>query len=73
MRVRFGYQLSSADEHERIATARRAEQLGFDVVLVADHVGPGLSPLVTLAAIAQATERIRLGTLVVNVDMRNPV
>ena len=73
MRVRFGYQLGSADENDPIATARRAEQLGFDVVLASDHVGPGLSPLVTLAAIAQATERIRLGTLVLNVDMRNPV
>jgi probable F420-dependent oxidoreductase len=73
VRVRFGYQLGSADQHDPIAAARRAEELGFDVVLVSDHVGPGLSPLVTLAAIAQATERIRLGTFVLNIDMRNPV
>ncbi len=53
--------------------ARRAEELGFDVVLVSDHVGPGLAPMTTLAAIATATERIRLGTFVLNNDMRNPV
>lgn len=70
---RFGYQLSADDEKAPIAVARRAEELGFDVVLVSDHVGPGLSPLVALGAIAQATERIRLGTFVLNNDMRNPV
>lgn len=70
---RFGYQLSGDDESSPVAVARRAEELGFDVVLVSDHVGPGLSPLVALSAMAQATERIRLGTLVLNSDMRNPV
>jgi probable F420-dependent oxidoreductase len=53
--------------------AQRAEELGFDVVLLSDHVGPGVSPLVTLAAMAHATTRIRLGTYVLNNDMRNPV
>jgi probable F420-dependent oxidoreductase len=71
--LRFGYQLTEEDEREPVAVARRAEALGFDVVLVSDHVGPGLSPLVALGAMAQATERIRLGTLVLNNDMRNPV
>ncbi len=72
-RLRFGYQLSEHDESAPIQTAQRAEQLGFDVVLVSDHVGPGLSPLVALGAMAQATERIRVGTFVLNNDMRNPV
>ncbi len=53
--------------------ARRAEELGFDIVLVADHVGTGMAPLPTLAAIAAATTTIRLGTMVLNNDMRNPV
>ena len=72
-RFRFGYQLSEDDESAPVAVAQRAEELGFDVVLVSDHVGPGLSPLIALSAIAQATEQIRLGTLVLNNDMRNPV
>jgi probable F420-dependent oxidoreductase len=42
-------------------------------VLAADHVGTGMSPLPALAAIAAATTTIRLGTLVLNNDMRNPV
>jgi probable F420-dependent oxidoreductase len=71
--LRFGYQLNEKDEFAPVEAARRAEELGFDVVLVSDHIGPGVSPVVTLAAIAQATTRIRLGTLVLNNDMRNAV
>ncbi len=71
--VRFGFQLGSEHEHDPIGVARRAEELGFDIVLLSDHVGPGISPLVTLAAMAQATSHIRLGTYVLNNDMRNPV
>jgi probable F420-dependent oxidoreductase len=70
---RFGYQMRTADEADPIAAARRAEAVGFDVVLVSDHVGSGMAPMVTLSAIAQATERIRVGTMVLNHDMRNPV
>jgi len=72
-RIRFGFQISGEHVADPVAAARRAEELGFDIVLVSDHVGPGLAPLPTLAAIAQGTERIRIGTLVLNHDMRNPV
>jgi probable F420-dependent oxidoreductase len=71
--IRFGFQLGSEHENDPVAAAQRAEELRFDVVLLSDHVGPGISPLVTLAAMAQATTRIRLGTYVLNNDMRNPV
>jgi probable F420-dependent oxidoreductase len=71
--VRFGFQLSGDHAVDPVSAARRAEELGFDIVLASDHVGPGLSPMVTLAAIATATSRIRLGTFVLNNDMRNPV
>jgi probable F420-dependent oxidoreductase len=71
--IRLGYQINGASASDPIGAAKRAEELGFDVVLVSDHVGPGPSPLVTLGAIAQATERIRIGTFVLNNDMRNPV
>jgi probable F420-dependent oxidoreductase len=72
-RIRFGYQISGAQEADPVAAAGRAEQLGFDTFLVADHVGPGRSPMPMLAAVAAATDKIRLGTLVLNVAMRNPV
>ena len=70
---RFGFQLSGDHLDDPVAAARRAEELGFDTVLVADHVGSGPSPMITLAAIAQATTTIRLGPFVLNNDMRNPV
>ena len=71
--LRIGHQLSARIEGDPVAGALRAEVMGFDIVLVADHVGPGWAPMSTLAAIASVTERIRLGTLVMNNDMRNPV
>ncbi len=72
MRVRFGYCLA-ADADDPAGLAQRAERLGFDTVLVSDHVGTGNAPMVTLATIAAATERMRLGTFVLNNDMRNVV
>ena len=72
-RLRLGHQLSALIEGDPVAAAVRAEELGFDIVLAADHVGLGWAPMPTLSAIASVTERIRLGTLVLNNDMRNPV
>lgn len=73
-RFRFGLQLRASLDTDVIDDARRAEAAGFDVVLLADHVGPhGLSPMPTLAAVAAATSTIRLGTFVLNAEMRNPV
>ena len=71
---RFGLQLRAAPGDDVVAIAKQAEAAGFDTVLLADHVGPGgLAPMPTLAAIAGATTTIRLGTLVLNAEMRNPV
>ena len=72
-RLRLGHQLAASTGSDPVAAALRAEQLGFDVVLAADHVGPGWAPMPMLAAVAAVTERVRLGTLVLNNDMRNPV
>jgi probable F420-dependent oxidoreductase len=71
--LRIGHQLSARIDGDPVAAAVRAEELGFDIVLAADHVGPGWAPMPALSAIASVTERIRLGTLVLNNDMRNPV
>jgi probable F420-dependent oxidoreductase len=65
-------------------TAVRAEQLGYDSVWVSDHVvvpranvvnfGRTIfDPLVTLAVVAGATTRVRLGTTVLIVPYRNAV
>ena len=71
--LRLGHQLSARVEGSPIESGRRAEELGFDIVLAGDHVGSGTAPLPTLAAIAAVTTTVRLGTLVLNNDMRNPV
>jgi probable F420-dependent oxidoreductase len=71
---RFGLQLPwSTDAGELIAKAQAAEAAGFDVVHTSDHIGDGWSPLAPLLAVANATERIRVGTLVLNNDFRHPV
>jgi probable F420-dependent oxidoreductase len=70
---RFGFQSSTDDVAEVARTARAAEAAGFDVFQVGDHVGTDLSPFVALAAAAAATSSIRVGTLVLNNDLRHPV
>jgi len=70
---RFGYQATSSDLSEVVRSAQLAEYAGFDVFQVGDHVGAETSALVSLAAVAVRTERIRLGTLVLNNDLHHPV
>ncbi|HSR24036.1 MAG TPA: TIGR03621 family F420-dependent LLM class oxidoreductase [Candidatus Eisenbacteria bacterium] len=60
-----------ADRRELVERARRAEALGYDVFVVADHL-PHLAPLPALVAVAEATERLRIGTFVLNNDLRHP-
>jgi F420-dependent oxidoreductase-like protein len=68
---------------ERIAaTARTAEEAGFDLFAVMDHLmqlpvqgapdEPMIEPYTLLGAVAASTERIRLGTLVTGVTYHNP-
>ncbi|HEY3062493.1 MAG TPA: TIGR03621 family F420-dependent LLM class oxidoreductase [Chloroflexota bacterium] len=51
---------------------RTAESMGYSTVLVADHLLDQLAPLLALSAIAQATARMRIGTFVLNNDLRHP-
>ena len=50
---------------------RRAEEYGYDAVLAPDHLGAP-APFPLLVAAAAATERLRVGTLVLNVPFWNP-
>jgi G6PDH family F420-dependent oxidoreductase len=69
--MQLGYALSS-EEHapnDLVRYARLAEDTGFDFALISDHFHPwidqqGHSPFVwsVIGGIAQATERLRLGT-----------
>ena len=58
---------------ETVRDAQLAEDAGFDIFQVGDHVGAAPPPLLSLAAAAGTTERIRLGTLVLNNDLRHPL
>src|SRR3954465_4819296 len=69
--AKIGYALSSAEHAPNglVHHARLAEQAGFTFALISDHFHPwvdaqGHSPFVwsTLGGIAQATEKIRVGT-----------
>jgi probable F420-dependent oxidoreductase len=54
------------------ALARRAEEAGFHAFVVPDHLMDQLSPVPAMAAIAAATERLRIGAFVLNNDLRHP-
>ncbi|WP_077799634.1 LLM class F420-dependent oxidoreductase [Streptomyces sp. JHA26] len=70
---RFGVNLTvSAAAAEWSEKCRRAEELGYDVVLVPDHLGT-VAPFPALVAAARATERPRVGTFVLNAGFWNPV
>jgi probable F420-dependent oxidoreductase len=70
---RFGYQTRGGSVEEIRQQARSAEEAGFDVFHTTDHVSPGWTALMPLAAAADATTRIRLCPLVVNNDFHHPV
>jgi probable F420-dependent oxidoreductase len=53
------------------AYCRRVEELGYDTLFAADHLGSS-APFQMLVAAAAATNRLRLGTLVLNVPFWNP-
>lgn len=71
---RFGlhfWELPVEDWRDRV---RRYEQLGFSTITITDHVVvPQWEPLSGLSAIAAATDRIAVGTLVLDTGLRNPV
>lgn len=69
--IELGFAISSEEHppHEQVRQAVRAEETGFSFIGISDHYHPwvrtqGHSPFVwgVLGAIAQATERIRVGT-----------
>jgi probable F420-dependent oxidoreductase len=66
-----------ADPARVIELARAAEAAGWEAVFVWDHLAfawgvPSADPWVVLAAVAQATTRVRLGTAVTPLPRRRP-
>jgi alkanesulfonate monooxygenase SsuD/methylene tetrahydromethanopterin reductase-like flavin-dependent oxidoreductase (luciferase family) len=79
--VRYGICLANigtySDPREAVRVARAAEEAGWEGVFLWDHLAfvwgpPAADPWVTLAAIASATSKVRLGTMVTPVARRRP-
>src|SRR5919201_2143731 len=71
---RFGVTVGRASSRAEWAEkARKLEDLGYSVLTVPDHLTDLLAPLPALISAAEATTRLRVGTNVLNNDLRHPV
>jgi probable F420-dependent oxidoreductase len=76
--MRFGVVVDGRDRETYVAAVRRAEELDFDIVLCSDHLElegrhfSHFAPISALTAAALSTQRIRVGTAMINQDLRHP-
>src|SRR5215472_10395773 len=71
---RFGVNVGHAySRSEWTEKAGRIEALGYDILTVPDHLTDVIAPLPALITAAEATKRLRVGTNVLNNDLRHPV
>jgi len=71
---RFAITTSRADSGaEWRAKARRIEALGYDALLLTDHLTQQLAPIPAMAAALEATTTLRVGSYVFANDYRNPL
>jgi hypothetical protein len=69
--MKFGLALPYTDGRTVARLARQAEEAGWDGIFVGDAIWC-LDPIVSLAAAAMVTSRIRLGMMVVPMPLRRP-
>jgi probable F420-dependent oxidoreductase len=71
---RFGINIRDASSRaEWQDKARKVEALGYSVLLVPDHLAAMLATIPAVMSAADATTRLRIGTNVLNNDLRHPV
>jgi probable F420-dependent oxidoreductase len=71
---RFGVNVrASRSRTEWTDKARKIEDLGYHTLNVPDHLTDLLAPMPALVSAADATKHIRIGTNVLNNDLRHPV
>src|SRR6266545_7676009 len=71
---RFGVNVRDARSRaEWVDKARKVEDLGYSALMVPDHLAVMLAPIPAVLSAAEATKRLRVGTNVLNNDLRHPV
>jgi len=71
---RFAVQLSDAPSGQVWRhLARKVEDLGYSTLFIPDHFDQQLGPVVALTVAAEATERLKVGSLVFDNDYRHPL
>lgn len=64
---------SSGTRSEYIAQVQEIERLGYDALMLSDHLVDQFAPISALGLVAGVTTRLRLGSFVFNNDLRHPV
>src|SRR5260370_12764361 len=70
--MRFGFFFWPYTPEYTTRLARLGEELGFDMVGIADTPGNAMDPWVAMTLAASATSRVRLATCVTNLVTRHP-
>jgi len=71
---RFGIGIGQINSRADLAEkARKIEALGYDTLTLPDHLTDCLAPVPAMVSAASATTRLRVGTNVLNNDLRHPV
>jgi alkanesulfonate monooxygenase SsuD/methylene tetrahydromethanopterin reductase-like flavin-dependent oxidoreductase (luciferase family) len=63
---------SAASRNEWTDKARKIENLGYTTLNVPDHLTNLMAPMPVLVSAAEATKHLRVGTNVLNNDLRHP-
>ena len=71
---RFGVSVRHAQSRaEWMEKARKVEALGYATLTVPDHLTDLVAPMPAMISAAEATKTLRIGTYVLNNDLRHPV
>ena len=72
----IGFGEKTISKEQLILYAQKAEELGYDSLSVNDHIihrAGWLDAICSLSAIAATTHRIKVGTSILNIVIRNPI
>ncbi len=73
-KFRFAAQIPTAPSRSAwVEKARKAEDLGYSCLTMPDHFGEQLAPVPAMMAAADATNELRIGTLVFGNDYKHPL